>query len=188
MDIGLKESNNGKQDKGYDLEGFRVLIVEDASFVANLLASCLLEMGVGSVVIAENVAAAKEKILENNAVSSEKNIDMILLDWLMPDGTGGDVLKWMRRHKNDIIRFIPVIVCSAYTSTKLVFESRDAGANEVVVKPISAGKISKRMLHLIDHPRPYIQSANFIGPDRRRKDLAFAGEDKRKEEAEIISE
>ena len=176
------------RNEPYNLERFRVLVIEDATFISDLLCSCMTEMGVGSVVRAFDLEDAKDKILSNNAIACPTNIDMVLLDWLLPGGTGGDLLKWMRKHKGPLIRFLPVVVCSAYTSTKLVFESRDSGANEVMVKPVSAEKIAKRMLHIIDNPRPYVQSPTFIGPDRRRQTLDYHGDDRRKIEPEVISE
>lgn len=176
------------QNKPYSLGDLRILIIEDSVFIAELLASCLMEMGVGKVFIADGVAKGKDKLLSHNSVYSPKNLDMVVLDWLMPDGNGGDVLRWMRKHKSQYIQFLPVVVCSAYTDTDIVFKSRDAGANEVMVKPVSAQKIASRILHIIDHPRPFVQSPDFVGPDRRRRTATFEGEDKRKTEPEVIKE
>lgn len=174
--------------KAYDLGHFRILIVEDSQFISNLLSSCLSEMGVKKVLQAADNREAKDKVLTYNAMSSPQNIDIVLLDWLMPDGKGSELLQWMRKHKSPTIKFLPVVVCSAYTSTDIVFESRDAGTNEILVKPVSADKIAKRILYVIDHPRPYVQSPNFIGPDRRRKSVPYEGEERRVNKPEVISE
>jgi two-component system, chemotaxis family, chemotaxis protein CheY len=177
-----------KRDKAYDLGKFRVLIIEDFSFIADLLASSLNELGVGEVILANNLAAGKDKILNHNAVPSPRNIDVVILDWLMPDGKGSELLKWARGHKSDTIRYLPMIVCSAYASTELVVESRDCGANEVLVKPVSAEKMSKRILSVIDRPRAYIKTPEFFGPDRRRKIDKFTGEERRMAKPEDIQE
>lgn len=144
------------------------------------MASALKEMGVGSIAIAKSVAEGKEKILDTNAVAGSQNIDVVILDWLMPDGKGVELLKWVREHKSDTIKYLPIIVCSAYVSAELVEESRDKGANEAMVKPVSADKLAKRILYVIEKPRPYVSSPGFFGPDRRRKKDKFAGEDRRK--------
>lgn len=177
-----------RQDKAYDLGNFRVLVVEDSTFIANLLASTLGEMGVGKVIIANNISAAKEKILNHNAVVSSQNIDVVILDWLMPDGMGVELLDWARQHRSDSIKYIPIIICSAYASTQLVEESRDHGANEAMVKPVSAEKLARRILYVIEKPRPYISAPNFFGPDRRRKTDKFTGQDRRKAKPEEIEE
>lgn len=176
----------GKTNKPFDLSTFKVLIAEDFSFIANLLASTLTEMGVGKVMVVPGGNPGKEKLLDYNATISPTNIDVLILDWLMPNGSGLEFLQWIRSHRSDAIRFLPVIVCSAYTSEALVKESRDNGANEVMVKPISAEKLAHRIAYVIEHPRPYIKSEDFFGPDRRRKERPFTGDDMRKTKPEDI--
>jgi len=187
MRVSLKpDDKKPKQDKPYDLSGFRVLIVEDSVFIGNLMSSALNEMGVGKVMVAKSVQDGKEKILHSNAVSSLQNIDVVILDWLMPDGEGAELLQWVRAHKSDTIKYLPVIICSAYASTELVEKSRDKGANEAMVKPVSAEKLARRILYVIEKPRPYIANPSFFGPDRRRKTDKFTGEERRKIKASQI--
>ncbi len=163
-----------------DLADFKVLIVEDFPFIADLLATCLREMGVGDVITADNGQSAQTKIQSMNQFENANNIDVVILDWLMPVMDGRELIKAIRGHKSDGIRFLPVIVCSAYTSEALVRETRDLGANEVVVKPISAGEVARRIQYVINNPRPYVKSTTFFGPDRRRQKRPFEGEDRRK--------
>ncbi|MBU0799495.1 MAG: response regulator [Alphaproteobacteria bacterium] len=177
-----------KRDKAYDLSTFRVLIVEDFPFIASILSSSLSEMGVGKAMTAPDGVVGKERILNFNAVQSSQNIDVAIIDWFMPELPGLELLQWIRSHKSDTIKFLPVIICSAYASRELVEQSRDAGANEVIVKPVSAAKLAQRILHVIDNPRPYVRTAEFFGPDRRRKVEPQRGEDRRKTKPEDISE
>ena len=177
-----------KRDKAYDLGTFRVLIVEDFQFIANILASSLSEMGVGKVLTAADGTIGKERLLNFNAVQSSQNIDVAIIDWLMPECPGLELLQWIRNHKSDTIKFLPVIICSAYASRELVEQSRDAGANEVMVKPVSAAKLAQRILHVIDNPRPFVRLEGFFGPDRRRKIESIKGPDRRKTKPEDISE
>ncbi len=145
-------------------------------------------MGVGDIVKATSGKRGIEKILQYNGTNAINHIDLVLLDWLMPDGNGAEVLKWVRSHSRDSIRFLPIVICSAFTDAELVTQGRDLGANEVIVKPVSADKIATRMLRIIDQPRPYVQSSSFFGPDRRRKTKKIAHEERRKIEPEIVRE
>lgn len=185
MNIELQNQQK-KQKKAYDLSKFRILIVEDFPFISDLLTSALKEMGVSQVFKAENGLKAKDHILNYNAVQSSSNIDVVILDWLMPEMNGKQLLEWMRQHKSDSIRFMPVIVCSAYTSQEMVEKVRDLGANETMVKPVAADKLANRILYVIDRPRPFIKTDSYFGPDRRRREMKFAGEDRRKTTAEEI--
>lgn len=184
MQITLEDSQ--KQENPYDLRGLRILVIEDYPFIAELMQSLLHEMGVGKVTIANNVNAARNKIDSANARDSADHIDAAILDWLMPDGTGLELLRWVRSHESEGIRFMPVIVCSAHASQEMVAQSRDAGANEVMVKPVSADKLARRLLHVIDKPRPFLKAGDFFGPDRRRRGIDFRGGEKRQSAAEMI--
>lgn len=177
-----------KREKAYDLSTFRVLIVEDFPFISGILSSSLSEMGVGKVLTAADGAIGKERILNFNAVQSSQNIDVAIVDWFMPECSGLELLQWIRNHKSDTIRFLPVIICSAYASRELVEQSRDNGANEVMVKPVSASKLAARVLHVIDNPRAFVRAGDFFGPDRRRKVEPYKGEERRIMKAEDITE
>ena len=171
-----------KQDdkKELDLEEFKILIVEDYPFISDILSQCLKEIGIGEILKAENGRQGQMKIQTLNSTENMSNIDLVLLDWLMPEMDGEALLKWIREHKSDTIRFLPVIVCSAYTDEPLVVGTRDLGANEVVVKPVSAGALAKRIQHIINKPRPFVKSKDFFGPDRRRQVKEFDGDERRK--------
>lgn len=177
-----------RQESAYDLSRFQVLVVEDSPFIGGLMVSALREMGVGKATAAKGVADARERILKQNAVPSIENIDVVIVDWLMPDGNGSDLLGWIRAHKTDTIKYLPVIMCSAYASQEMVEKSRNNGVNEILVKPVSAEKLARRILYVIDRPRPYVSNEDFFGPDRRRQSKSFTGIDKRKMQTEDLEE
>lgn len=174
-----EESAGKKRDTPYNLEKFKVLIVEDCFFIAELLTVCLSKVGVGKIFTAESGSSAKEKIATANSSAGSKNLDFIIMDWMMPNGNGETLLKWIRNNPADSIRFLPVLVCSAAASQDTVLQARDLGAHEVLVKPVSAHDLAKRLLHVIDNPRPFVKTADFIGPDRRRRSEPFMGAERR---------
>ncbi len=168
-----------------------MLVVDDFAFITELVSSTLAEMGVGKIMKAENGRHAMDRIKNYNTVQSVNNIDVIIIDWLMPEMNGQELLEWIRDNTNETIKFLPVIVCSAYTSTKFVEKARDLGATEVMVKPVSAEKLASRIQHVIEKPRPFIKTPDFFGPDRRRQSVKFKGADRRKldsQDMEVHSE
>ncbi len=50
-----------------------------------------------------------------------------------------------------------------------VYLARDYGINEFVVKPFTAKTIFNRIQRIIEHPRPFVLAADFVGPDRRAR-------------------
>lgn len=178
------------KSQAYSLRNFRVLAVEDYPFMADLISTMLREFGVGHIVQAIDNQEAKEVLTLFNSESADPRnaIDIVIVDWLMPNGDGPELLKWIRDHRKAQIKFLPTILCSAYASEDIVKMARDSGANEALVKPVSAIKMAKRILHVVDNPRPYIKAPNFFGPDRRRREEKFEGADKRKTKAEEIKQ
>jgi DNA-binding response OmpR family regulator len=60
---------------------------------------------------------------------------------------------------------------SGHTELQRICEARDAGVNEFLAKPISARALYSRMMSLIANPRPFVRTATYFGPDRRRRDV-----------------
>ncbi len=173
-------AGGNKQKKAYSLAAFRILVVEDYPFMADLISSMLREFGIGNIVQAASGNEAKEMILLFNGDEMSRNkIDVVLMDWLMPNGDGLELLTWIRKNNKDSIRFLPSVLCSAYASEEVVTVGRDNGANEVLVKPISATKLASRLLHVIDKPRPFLKAPGFFGPDRRRRADEYKGQERR---------
>ncbi len=192
MSIDAQSSQKQQEDESpYSLGAFTILIVEDYPFMAHLMATMLREFGVGKVLMANSADEAKRMLaMFNSDAGARDPVDIVIVDWLMPEegGDGVALMDWVRGHKKDAVKFLPMILCSAYTNEEVVISGRDHGASEVMVKPIAAQKLARRILHVIDHPRPFIKAPDFFGPDRRRKVQAFNGEEKRKMNPEEIKE
>jgi DNA-binding response OmpR family regulator len=48
--------------------------------------------------------------------------------------------------------------------------ARDAGVNEILTKPVSPESLYGRLTSVVRQPRPYIETEQYFGPDRRRRD------------------
>ena len=63
-------------------------------------------------------------------------------------------------------------------------------ASKVIVPSPFAGMsieaVYKRIVNLIERPRPFVKTETYFGPDRRVRERAFEGEDRRAAEAETI--
>ncbi len=178
-----------KEEIPYDLTNISILMVEDSLYMQTLFTSMLKVFGVGDIMVAEGAQEAIELLTVTQARRKSRyinDIDIIVTDWLMPRGNGKDLLKWVRRHESDAIRFLPTIVMSAYTTQTVTAQARDLGANETLVKPVSAKALAGRICSVIDHPRSFISAPQFFGPDRRRQELPFQGRDRRVMQSEAI--
>jgi DNA-binding response OmpR family regulator len=95
--------------------------------------------------------------------------DVIVLDLMMEQLDGIEFTKLIRRGSDSPHPYVPIIMMTGHTDRRRVIEARDAGVNELVAKPLTAKALIDRMRSVIDNERSWVKSANYVGPDRRRK-------------------
>lgn len=172
----------------YSLKNFSILLVEDFEFLQQLIVGMLRAFGVGNIIVCSSGEEAQGllSIMASAKSGDVKMVDIVLVDWMMPEGSGEQLIKWIRNHKNDKVKFMPLVLLSSFTSESVVRAARDFGANEALVKPVSGEKMATRILSVIDHPRPFIKAPTFFGPDRRRREIVWKKPERRKTEPESI--
>ncbi len=112
-----------------------VLIVEDEPAILELISFTCQSSGF-DVSRAANVAEA-EKFLK------AKEPDLVLLDWMLPDRSGLDWLKELRRDAN--FRHLPVIMLTARGLEEDKVAGLNSGADDYIVKPFSPAELVARI-------------------------------------------
>ncbi|WP_457798277.1 adenylate/guanylate cyclase domain-containing protein [Methylocystis sp. S23] len=103
----------------------RILVVDDNASNRDLLKRRLKRQG-HSVVLAENGSSAL-------ALIESRDFDLVLLDLLMPDISGFDVLVALKSSPS--LRDIPVIMISALQEIDSIVRCIEAGAEDYLTKP-----------------------------------------------------
>jgi len=114
------------------IEGKTILVVDDD--MRNVFAiSSLLESYQAKVIVGKNGVDGISKLQEN------KNIDLVLMDIMMPEMDGYEAMRIIRKDKK--YQQLPIIALTA----KAMKEDRDkciaAGANEYLSKPVDKNKL-----------------------------------------------
>lgn len=117
----------------------RILCVDDEPANLNLLDALLTPHGY-EVIKAVNGRKAIEKI-------SEDNIDLVLMDVMMPELNGFDICKMIK--EDDKFRHLPIILVTALRSSKDRIRGIEAGADDFISKPFDQGEILARIQMLI---------------------------------------
>mgnify|MGYP001358443935 FL=1 len=108
----------------------RVMIVDDALFMRNMLKDIFTRAGHEIVAEAEDGKQALERYLEIRP-------DLVTMDIVMPKCSGIEALR-------DIIAADPracVVMVSALGQDSLVLEAVEAGARDFIVKPFKEDKV-----------------------------------------------
>lgn len=147
---------------GFRFEKLSVLVVEDTAPMCKLVCSVLETLGVRKVY----TASSGDKGFE---VFCSQKPDIVIADWHMEPVSGVEMVKKIRTSEISPNKFVPVIMMTGYSAMPRVAQARDTGTTEFLVKPFSANDLAKRIAHVINKPRDFIDSTAYFGPDRRRK-------------------
>ena len=129
---------------------FSILIVDDDVSLSSVTADCLEDAGF-AVRTAASAAEALEKL---------DGVHLILLDIALPDGTGFDLCRKLRRETT-----VPVIFISARTGDTDKIEGLDIGGDDYVSKPYSLGELTSRVKALLRRCYPERESFGDIEVD-----------------------
>lgn len=148
----------------YDFSKLKVLVVEDNQYMRSLLKELLRSVGMraDSLCQAGDGAEALEQLKSFPA-------DLVITDWQMAPMDGLTFTRKVRTDENSPNPFIPIILCTGHTELHKVEIARDSGVNEILGKPIDARTLYARIRSIVENPRPFTKSDEYVGPDRRRR-------------------
>lgn len=106
--------------------GARILVVDDVADNRDILTRRLVRRGFQVIEACNGTEAL--------ALVAHEEIHLILLDIMMPDILGTDVVREIRKTRS--ARELPIIMVSARSQSEDVAESLEIGANDYVMKPV----------------------------------------------------
>ena len=162
-----------------DISNVKFLIVEDNPFMRIILKQLLRALGV------LEMAEASDGALAFSAMKTFEP-DIILVDWEMQPLDGLDFVKLVRTGDDSPNQYVPIVMVTGHSEQNKVTQARDAGINEMLIKPLSARTLFSRIRAVIERPRPFVEAKHYFGPDRRRKqDEYYSGQERRKDPDEL---
>jgi CheY-like chemotaxis protein len=145
------------------LENLRFLLVDDNDHMRSIVGAILKGVGVKHLREAMDGAEALQAMREGP-------IDIAIVDFKMEPLDGVQFTQLVRNSPDSVDPFLPIIMLTGFAERHRVFEARDAGVTEIVVKPVTARSLLDRINTVIFKPRPFIRSGDYFGPCRRRRD------------------
>lgn len=109
-----------------------ILIIEDEKGIVNFLTQGLEEE--------DFVISSANDGKEGLEMALSLQIDLVLLDWMMPKMSGIEVCKEIRKEKS-----IPIIFLTAKDTVQETIEGLKAGANDYIKKPFSFEELLERI-------------------------------------------
>jgi two-component system phosphate regulon response regulator PhoB len=148
----------------------RVLIVDDEIAIRDMLRMAL-EIDGFYCLEADNIQVAHQLIVDERP-------DIVLLDWMLPGGSGIELLRRLKR--SDTTADIPVIMLTAKTTEDNVIQGLDVGADDYLTKPFAPRELIARIRALLRRSSTGAQGATLevaeLVLDGDSKRLSLAGE------------
>jgi sigma-B regulation protein RsbU (phosphoserine phosphatase) len=119
-----------------DLSGCRVLVIDDATPIRQLIGAFLREAGILLIAFAESGADGLAKLHSFDP-------DLVILDIVMPDFDGFEVCRRLRADPRT--RTLPILVATALDSPAERSAIFLAGATDVISKPIHGAELIARV-------------------------------------------
>lgn len=122
----------------------RILLVEDEAPIREMLRFVLEQSGFEAIE-AEDYDVALQKLIEPFP-------DLIILDWMLPGGSGVQLAKKFK--SQEFSRDIPIIMLTARGEEEDKVRGLDAGADDYITKPFSPKELVARIKAVIRRVAP----------------------------------
>ena len=120
-----------------------ILVVEDSKDVNHLLAETLQDAGFETASVYDGLEAMKWLRKDQS-----KEIEMVLLDMMLPYKSGDEILKELRTYSN-----VPVMVISAKGMVTTKVDMLRLGADDYITKPFDLDEVVARVESLLRRTR-----------------------------------
>ena len=128
-----------------------VLIVDDELAIRDMVRMAL-EMD-------EFVCLEAGSAKDAHSIIVDDNPDVVLLDWMLPGGSGIDLLSRLR--SEELTREIPVIMLTARVAEEHIVRGLERGADDYITKPFVPRELIARIRTLLRRSKPELNAERY---------------------------
>ena len=152
-------TNTSSYSKSFEAPEARILVVDDDALNLMITTKLLKE----TKVMIDTASTAEECLKKTR----KKFYHVILMDYMMPDMTGGELLREIRKQENGLCKETEVVLLSANVLADKQSEYQRMGFDGLLEKPVEASRLEFEVLqHIPDELIEY----------RRENDISASGE------------
>jgi DNA-binding response OmpR family regulator len=135
-----------------EIATLRILVVEDHAETRRMLERALREAG-HVVVDASDLDSARRR-------AAEGGFGLVLLDWMLPDGSGTELCREMRKARDTT----PILLLTARGGVEDRVLGLDAGADDYLRKPFAVAELLARVRALSRRGPRLLEEVVALGP------------------------
>jgi DNA-binding response OmpR family regulator len=138
----------------------RLLLGEPNRNIREGLRSALFKRGFRDTLDADSA-------FKMHSMLKEYEVDIIIADTEFPDADVPGIIHMLRHGKVGPDPFIPVILLSATPTPDQIKKLMEAGADDIMIKPVAPGNLIERIDKIIASRKQFVVTTDYLGPDRR---------------------
>lgn len=150
---------------GMPLKSLDVLIVDDNANMRLLIRTILRSFGLAEARQARDGTTGLAEL-------ARRPPSLIISDWEMSPMNGGDFIRSVRRVGGEPHCFVPIIVLTAHASRQIIGEAFDAGATQLLVKPVTPANLLQRIGWVLEDDRPFVRMGDAYRQEMRLPKVA----------------
>lgn len=187
------------------VKNLSILVLDNEKKIAGLIRDVLIKLG-----FSPSLIFTASDGFEGIDLLRKRPVDLIVTDWELlptqeyremadnsviqsehgefPPVNGASFVRCLRRSPRSPNPFVPVIMLTGPTLPNHILYARDAGVNEILMKPLMAEDLARRIVTVVEQPRDFVTCPTYRGPCRRRKQqpLPPGMHERRKTETKVI--
>jgi len=148
-----------KQSSDEALKASKIVVVDDEPTTLDMLEMFLQAEGYENIVLVNDSTRALETIFEERA-------DLVLLDLMMPDIGGLEILRIMAEDGD--LRSIPVVVFSSTSDHDVKLQALELGAAEFLAKPVDPSELALRVRNSLTY-KAYQERFGYVDGDQSQR-------------------
>jgi two-component system chemotaxis response regulator CheY len=118
----------------------KILVLDDSKTMLRIISNTLKRIGETNIVTAEDGVIGLEKWEEHDG-----DFSLILTDWNMPNMTGLEFVKEIRKQNTEI----PIVMITTEGERKSVIIALKAGVNNFIIKPFTPAVLKGKLADIL---------------------------------------
>lgn len=149
----------GKAMNNEPYEGIKIILAEPKSSLRKIYLEVLKGLGCRDIIETGNIK-------DVHTALEEGGVDLLVGDTTLPEGDMSEVVNQVRHGQIGDNPFIIAMVLVSESDKDLIKRVIDSGADDILMKPLSAAQLRARLLTFSSGRRPFVVTSDYIGPDR----------------------
>ena len=140
----------------------RILLCDESPYVRRLVSDVLRAAGFDRV----TTVGTGSELLQ---LTKEFEPRIVITSSRIADVSGLDFTRMIRAGYGSVRRTLSIIVMTDTPTVKFLDAAREAGVDEMLVRPFTSAAILARVEAVLLRPRRLVETAAYVGPCRRRR-------------------